>query len=108
RGLVAGGGDLGLAAGVGAEVPGEADEARADALGLDDGRARVVDGGARVEARQPAAHERPRRLLEPLLLLEERDEDGVRGARQAERLLGRRQRGPLTDVHYVGPRVDRE
>src|SRR5204862_7615602 len=44
RGLVASGGDLGLAARVGAEVPGEAGEARAGTLGRGDGSGRVAGG----------------------------------------------------------------
>src|SRR5262249_24466130 len=70
-------GDLGLAAAVRAEVPAEADEARADLLRLDDRRRRVVDRGPAAPPRGAAPPQRALRRLEALLLLEERHQRGI-------------------------------
>ena len=84
--------DARLAPGVGAEIPLEADEARADRARLDDVGGRVVDRAAGGEARQATAGERGRLRVEPLLLLDERGEHRVLAIRDAQRLGGVRQR----------------
>src|SRR5262249_42957068 len=76
-------GDLRLAPAVRAEVPREADVARPDALRLEDVLAGPVGGAAGLEVWQPAAHEGGHRVLQPLLLLEQREQHGVVGERVA-------------------------